>query len=136
MPPRRNKEKFQQLTEFERRSNFGFREGGFFLSRNGSSCVAEQIYIDASSEAVDQRTIENLAVDDGSYRYLREVLQPEVVPFFKGIPGAIFQQDNACLHVAKTVRDFCSAHHMQLLSWPVYSPAMSSIEHVWDLVGR
>ncbi|GFU57819.1 hypothetical protein TNCV_1850741 [Trichonephila clavipes] len=29
MPPRRNKEKFQQLTEFERRRIIGFREGGF-----------------------------------------------------------------------------------------------------------
>ncbi|GFW45375.1 transposable element Tc1 transposase [Trichonephila clavipes] len=26
--------------------------------------------------------------------------------------------------------------HMQLLPWPAYSPDMSSIEHVWDLVGR
>ncbi|GFW24021.1 hypothetical protein TNCV_4950651 [Trichonephila clavipes] len=53
-----------------------------------------------------------------------------------GIPGAIVQQDNARLHVAKTVRDFCSAQHMQLLPWPAYSPDMSPIEHVWDLVGR
>ncbi|GFW01232.1 transposable element Tcb1 transposase [Trichonephila clavipes] len=25
---------------------------------------------------------------------------------------------------------------MQLLPWPAYSPDMSLIEHVWDLVGR
>ncbi|GFT62524.1 transposable element Tcb1 transposase [Trichonephila clavipes] len=25
---------------------------------------------------------------------------------------------------------------MQLLPWPAYSPYMSSIQHVWDLVGR
>ncbi|GFV94792.1 hypothetical protein TNCV_1027901 [Trichonephila clavipes] len=25
---------------------------------------------------------------------------------------------------------------MQLLLWPAYSPDMSPIEHVWDLVGR
>ncbi|GFW80938.1 transposable element Tc1 transposase [Trichonephila clavipes] len=68
--------------------------------------------------------------------YVREVLQPEVIPFLRGIPGAIFQQDNARPHVAKTVRDFCSAQHMQLLPWPAYSPDMSPIEHVWDLVGR
>ncbi|GFV92305.1 transposable element Tc1 transposase [Trichonephila clavipes] len=29
MPPRRNKEKFQQLTEFERRRMIGLQEGGF-----------------------------------------------------------------------------------------------------------
>ena len=25
---------------------------------------------------------------------------------------------------------------MQLLPWPAYSPDMSPIEHVWDMVGR
>ncbi|GFT63811.1 transposable element Tcb2 transposase [Trichonephila clavipes] len=54
----------------------------------------------------------------------------------EGIPGAIFQLDNARPHVEKAVRDFCSAQHMQLLLWPAYSPDMSPIEHVWDLVGR
>ncbi|GFT49978.1 transposable element Tc1 transposase [Trichonephila clavipes] len=39
-------------------------------------------------------------------------------------------------YVAKTVRDFCSPQHMQLLPWPAYSPDMLPIEHVWDLVGR
>ncbi|GFW26020.1 transposable element Tc1 transposase [Trichonephila clavipes] len=29
-----------------------------------------------------------------------------------------------------------AAEHMQLLPWPAYSPDMSHIEHVWDLVGR
>ncbi|GFU10479.1 hypothetical protein TNCV_955151 [Trichonephila clavipes] len=48
-------------------------------------------------------------------RYVHEVLQPEVVPFLQGIHGAVFQQDNTRPHVAKTVRDFCSAQHMQLL---------------------
>ncbi|GFU79457.1 hypothetical protein TNCV_872261 [Trichonephila clavipes] len=43
--------------------------------------------------------------------YVREVLQTEVVSFLQDIPGAIFQQDNAHPHAAKTVRDFCSAQH-------------------------
>ncbi|GFX45481.1 transposable element Tcb2 transposase [Trichonephila clavipes] len=53
----------------------------------------------------------------------------------QGIPRAIFQQVNARPHVAKTVPDFCSAQHMQLLPWPVYSADASSIKHVLDLVG-
>ncbi|GFX57356.1 transposable element Tc1 transposase [Trichonephila clavipes] len=51
-----------------------------------------------------------------SNRYVRDVLQPEVVPFLQDMPGVIFQQDNVRPNVAKTVRDFCSAKHMQLLS--------------------
>ncbi|GFW43034.1 transposable element Tcb2 transposase [Trichonephila clavipes] len=50
--------------------------------------------------------------------------------------GLRARQDNARPPVVKTVRDLCSAQHMQLLPWPVYSPDMSPIEHVWDLVGR
>ncbi|GFT47106.1 hypothetical protein TNCV_3747551 [Trichonephila clavipes] len=45
-------------------------------------------------------------------------------------PQGIFQQDNARPHVAKTIRDFCSAQHMQLLPWPAYLPDMSPFEHV------
>ncbi|GFU68981.1 hypothetical protein TNCV_3398681 [Trichonephila clavipes] len=52
-----------------------------------------------------------------SNRYVREVLQPEVVRFLQGIPEAIFQRDMARPHVAKTVRDFCSAQHMKFLPW-------------------
>ncbi|GFV45437.1 transposable element Tcb2 transposase [Trichonephila clavipes] len=71
-----------------------------------------------------------------SNKYVREVLHPEAVPFLQSIPGAIFQQNNTRPHVAKTVRDFCSAQHMQLLPWPAYSLVMSPIEHVRDLVGQ
>ncbi|GFX75476.1 transposable element Tc1 transposase [Trichonephila clavipes] len=95
-----------------------------------------------------------------SNRYVREVLQPEVVPFLQGSPGAIFQQDNAHLHVAKTARLLFSSTRvvdwkytqiynpqkverfrtdsspMQLLPWPAYSPDMLPIAHLWDLVSR
>ncbi|GFU51844.1 transposable element Tcb2 transposase [Trichonephila clavipes] len=77
-----------------------------------------------------------LRIEDNlnSNRYVLEAVQPEVVPFLQGIPGVILQQDNAHPHVAKAVRYFCSAQHMQLLPWPAYSPDMSPIQHVWDLV--
>ncbi|GFU68135.1 hypothetical protein TNCV_247991 [Trichonephila clavipes] len=58
-----------------------------------------------------------------------------VAPLIACIPGAFFQQANARSHVAKIVREFCSAQHMQLLPWPAYSPDMSPIVPLWDLVG-
>ena len=67
-------------------------------------------------------------------RYIRNVIQPEVLSFLQGILGSIFQQDNPRPHVAKTVRDFCSAQHTKLLPWPAYSPNMSPTEHMWDLI--
>ena len=62
------------------------------------------------------------------------MLQPEVVHFLQGIPGTIFQQDNARPHVAKTIRDFCSAQYMQLLTCPAYLTDMLPLEQVWNLV--
>ncbi|GFW30712.1 transposable element Tc1 transposase [Trichonephila clavipes] len=81
----------------------------------------------------------NLLRIEGNFnnnRNIREVLQPEVIPFLQGIHGTIFQQDNASPHVTMTFRDFCSAQHMQLNPWSANSPDMSPIEPVWDLVGR
>ncbi|GFV20545.1 transposable element Tcb1 transposase [Trichonephila clavipes] len=71
-----------------------------------------------------------------STRYINEVLQPQVIPFLQGLPGAVFQQDNACPHVTKTVKSYLDSQQVQLLPWPVYLPDMSPIEHVWDVIGR
>ena len=71
-----------------------------------------------------------------SNRYISEVLQPQAVPFLQSLPGAVFQQDNARPHIARTVQSFFATRQVQLLPWPAYSPDMSLIEHVWDFVGR
>ena len=63
-------------------------------------------------------------------KVVRKGLQPEVIPFLQDVPGASLQRDNVRPHVGKTVRDFCSAQHTQLLPWPAYSPDMPAIEHV------
>ncbi|GFW27041.1 uncharacterized protein TNCV_92671 [Trichonephila clavipes] len=60
---------------------------------------------------------------------------PKSFPSFKA-SLEFFQQDDARPHVGKTVQDFCSAQHMQLLPWPTNSPNISPIEHVWGLVGQ
>ncbi|GFX00866.1 transposable element Tc1 transposase [Trichonephila clavipes] len=62
-----------------------------------------------------------------SNRFVREELQPEVVVYLQGIFGATFHQDNARPLVPNTVRDFSTGQHMQLFSWPLYSPDMSPI---------
>ena len=72
-----------------------------------------------------------------SSRYVSEVLKLEVLPFLpQGIPRAFFQLDNARPHIEKTAKNFFSVQHMQLLPLSSYSPDMSPIEQVCDLVGR
>ncbi|KAJ8878666.1 hypothetical protein PR048_019251 [Dryococelus australis] len=55
-------------------------------------------------------------------RYNRNVLEPE--------------QENARSHVARNVQDFYNERRVPMLPWPARSPDMSSIEHIWDMVGR
>ncbi|GFX27992.1 transposable element Tc1 transposase [Trichonephila clavipes] len=53
-------------------------------------------------------------------RYVDDILRPHVGPFLNGLPGAIFQQDNARPHTATVAQDFL--RHFQTLPWPPRSP--------------
>ncbi|GFT75072.1 uncharacterized protein TNCV_2244551 [Trichonephila clavipes] len=63
-------------------------------------------------------------------RYVDDILRPYVGPFINGLPGAIFQQDNALPHTERVAEDFL--RHFQFLPWPARSPDLSPVEHVWD----
>ncbi|GFV40999.1 transposable element Tcb1 transposase [Trichonephila clavipes] len=67
-------------------------------------------------------------------RYVDDILPPHVGPFLNGVPGAIFQQDNARPHTARVAQDFL--RHFQTLPWPGCSPDLSPVEHVWDQLKR
>ena len=71
-----------------------------------------------------------------SNRYIREVLQPEVLPLLQATRHGIFQQDNARPHVARIVQVFFQRRWVSLLPWPAHSPDILLIVHVWDMVGR
>ncbi|GFV84085.1 transposable element Tcb1 transposase [Trichonephila clavipes] len=53
-------------------------------------------------------------------RYVDNILRPHVGPFLNGLPGVIFQQDNARPHTAKVAQDFL--RHFQTLPWPAHVP--------------
>ncbi|GFW35678.1 DDE_3 domain-containing protein [Trichonephila clavipes] len=67
-------------------------------------------------------------------RYVDGILRPHVGPFLNGLPGAIFQQDNARPHTAGVAQNFL--RHFQTLPWPARSPYLSPVEHVWDQLKR
>ncbi|GFX71205.1 DDE_3 domain-containing protein [Trichonephila clavipes] len=62
--------------------------------------------------------------------YVDDILRPHVGPFLNGLPGAIFQQDNARPHTVRVGQYFL--HQFQTLPWPARSPDLSPLEHVWD----
>ncbi|GFT25507.1 transposable element Tcb2 transposase [Trichonephila clavipes] len=53
-------------------------------------------------------------------RYDDDFLRPHVGPFLNGLPGAIFQQNNARPHTARVAQDFLC--RFQTLPWPALSP--------------
>ncbi|GFT70188.1 transposable element Tcb1 transposase [Trichonephila clavipes] len=69
-----------------------------------------------------------------SQRYVDDILRPHVGPFLNGLPGAIFQQDNALPHTSSVTQDFLC--HFQTLPWLARFPNLSPVEHVWDELKR
>ncbi|GFW01504.1 DDE_3 domain-containing protein [Trichonephila clavipes] len=63
-----------------------------------------------------------------------DILRPHVGPCLNGLPGAIFQQDNARPHTTRVAQDFL--RHFETLPWPARSPDLSPVEHVWDQLKR
>ncbi|GFY35409.1 transposable element Tc1 transposase [Trichonephila clavipes] len=51
-------------------------------------------------------------------RYVDDILRPHVGPFLNGLPGAIFQQDNACPHTARVAQDFLRHFHSSMAGPP------------------
>ncbi|UYV81243.1 K02A2.6-like [Cordylochernes scorpioides] len=67
-------------------------------------------------------------------RYVDDVLRPVTLPYLQGVPNALYQQDNARPHTVRISQQ--ALQDVQMLPWPPYSPELSPIEHVWDIIGR
>ncbi|GFX14597.1 DDE_3 domain-containing protein [Trichonephila clavipes] len=65
-------------------------------------------------------------------RFVDDILRPHAGHFLNGLPGAIFQQDNARPHTAKVAQGFL--RHFQTLPWT--TPDLSLVVHVWDKLKR
>ena len=71
-------------------------------------------------------------------QYIREVLQPVVVPHFDNHPLAsspLYMDDNARTHRSRTVIAYRQSEAMTSVPWPAMNPDFNPIEHIWDMLG-
>jgi hypothetical protein len=63
-----------------------------------------------------------------------EHVVPIVASYIQSHPGLIFQQDNASGHRARSVREKFQELGVPIIIWPAYSPDLSPIEALWNLM--
>ncbi|GFX13461.1 transposable element Tcb2 transposase [Trichonephila clavipes] len=126
----------------DNRRIFIWRECG---SRNNPASVHESVRFGGGgvlvygSISIDWRT--DLYIIRGgpltARRYSDEILRPIVVPYAAAIgDDFILMDDNCRPHRANLVEDFLFEEGIVRMEWPVSSPDMNPIEHVWDALGR
>ncbi|KAK7105077.1 hypothetical protein V1264_019693 [Littorina saxatilis] len=71
-----------------------------------------------------------------SARYIDQILQPHVVPFFQERRNCVLQQDNARPHTARVTQAFLQHNNIDIMAWPALSPDLNPIELFWDQLQR
>ena len=72
-------------------------------------------------------------------QYIKDVLQPVVVPHFDNHPLAarsVFMDDNDKPHRSRAVTDYLQREAYTSLTWPAMRADSNPIDHVWDMEGR
>ncbi|GFX32669.1 transposable element Tcb1 transposase [Trichonephila clavipes] len=156
MSRKKQRSAFDQVSEFDRGRIVAYRDCGLSFREIVTHLFATPRWSDSSLEtpwgedSEQQRSAPRIMVWGGigyhsrtplvriagtliSHCYIPEVMEPVALPYLQSLVAAIFQQDNARLHVARIVQRFFVNHQIELLPWRACSPDLSPIENMWSM---